>query len=72
MKQPIPVKDKFLLTINEASEYFNIGTKNMRRIAEEHLDSFSIFQGNRYLIIRSKCEEYIISCLKTEEGGKTL
>ena len=72
MKQPIPVKDKFLLTINEASEYFNIGTKNMRRIAEEHLDSFSIFQGNRYLIIRSKCEEYIIRCLKTEGGGKTL
>ena len=72
MKQPIPVKDKFLLTINEASEYFNIGTKNMRRIAEDHLDSFSIFQGNRYLIIRSKCEEYIISCLNTEEGGKTL
>lgn len=72
MKQPIPVKDKFLLTINEASEYFNIGTKNMRRIAEDHLDSFSIFQGNRYLIIRSKCEEYIISCLKTEEGGRTL
>ena len=72
MKQPIPVKDKFLLTINEASEYFNIGTKNMRRIAEDHLDSFSIFQGNRYLIIRSRCEEYIISCLKTEEGGKSL
>ena len=72
MKQPIPVKDKFLLTINEASEYFNIGQKNMRRIAEDHLDSFSIFQGHRYLIIRSKFEEYIISCLKTEEGGKTL
>ena len=72
MKYPIPAKDKFLLTISEASEYFSIGTKNMRRIAEDHLDSFSVFQGNRYLIIRSKCEEYIISCLKTEEGGKTL
>ena len=72
MKQNIPVKDKFLLSITEASEYFNIGTKNMRRIAENHLDSFSIFQGNRYLIIRSKCEEYIISCLKTEEGGREL
>ena len=34
MKESIPVKDKFLLTINEASEYFNIGQKNMRRIAE--------------------------------------
>ena len=72
MKQAIPVKEKFLLTINEASEYFNIGQKNMRRIAEDHLDSFAIIHGNRYLIIRSKCEEYIINCLKTEEGGKTL
>ena len=68
----ISVQDKFLLTIKEASEYFNIGLKQMRRIAEEHQDSFSIYQGNRYLIIRSRCEEYIISCLKTEEGGNTL
>ena len=72
MKQPIPVKDKFLLTIKEASEYFNIGTKNMRRIAEDHLDSFAIIHGNRFLIIRSKCEDYIISCLKSEEGGNSL
>ena len=72
MEESIPVKDKFLLTINEASEYFNIGQKNMRRIAENHLDSFGIFQGNRFLIIRSRFEEYIISCLKTEEGGKSL
>ena len=72
MKQAIPVKEKFLLTINEASEYFNIGQKNMRRIAEDHLDSFAIIHGNRYLIIRSKCEEYIINCLKIEEGGKAL
>ncbi len=72
MRPTIPVNEKFLLTINEASEYFNIGQKNMRRIAEDHLDSFAIFQGNRFLIIRSRCEEYIISCLKTEEGGKSL
>ena len=62
MKESIPVKDKFLLTINEASEYFNIGQK----------DSFALMHGNRILIIRSRCEEYIISCLKTEEGGKSL
>lgn len=72
MNQGIPIKDKFLLSVKEASEYFNIGIKQMRRIAEEHLDTFSIYQGNRYLIIRSKCEEYIISCLKTEEGGNQL
>jgi len=44
----------------------------MRRIAEDHFDSFALMHGNRILIIRSRCEEYIISCLKTEEGGKSL
>ena len=72
MKASTPVKDMFLRTIHEASEDFNIGQKNMRRIAENHLDSFGIFQGNRFLIIRSRVVEYIISCLKTEEGGKSL
>ena len=68
-KQPMPIKDKYLITIKEASEYFSIGVTNMRRFAEDHLDTFAIYRGNRFLIIRSKCEEYIISCLKTEEGG---
>ena len=72
MKQPIPVKDKFLLTIKEASEYFNIGIKNMRRIAEDHMDTFCIYQGNRYMILRRQCEKYIISWLKTEDGGNSL
>ena len=39
---------------------------------KDKFDSFGIFQGNRFLIIRSRFEEYIISCLKTEEGGKSL
>ena len=52
MKQPIPAKDKYLLTIKEASEYFSIGVKNMRRIAENHTDTFCIYQGNRFMIIR--------------------
>lgn len=72
MKERMPAKEKYMLTVQEASEYFNIGLKQMRRIAENHQDTFSIFQGNRYLIIRTKCEEYILSCLKTEGGGNKL
>ena len=72
MKQPIPVKDKFLLTINEASEYFNIGQKNMRRIAEDHLDSFSLHTSTTHTIFRTKCEKYYTRCLKKEEGGQTM
>ena len=70
-KQLMPVKDKFLITIKEASAYSSIGIKKMRRLAEDHLDTFAIYRGNRFLIIRSKCEEYIISCLKTEEGSNS-
>ena len=58
------IGDKYLLSIKEAGEYFNIGTKKMRRLAEDNLGSFSVFCGNRYLIIRTKFEEFIcIFCL---------
>ena len=66
--QEIPVHEKYLLTIQEASKYFSIGLKSMRRIAENHTDSFAIRHGNRYLIIRTKCEEYILGCLEKKSG----
>lgn len=49
--------EKYLLTIKEAGEYFNIGVKKMRRLAEENLGVFSVYSGNRYLINRTKFEE---------------
>ena len=63
----VPISEKFSLTIKEASEYFSIGTKVLRRLAEKHTDSFAVWNGSRYLIIRSRFEEYLISCLTTEE-----
>ena len=53
------IGDKYLLSIKEAGTYFNIGTKKMRRLAEDSLEGFSVFCGNRYLIIRTKFEEFI-------------
>ena len=53
------IGDKYLLSIKEAGTYFNIGTKKMRRLAEDNLGSFSVFCGNRYLIIRTKFEDFI-------------
>lgn len=58
-KEIVPVKDKYTLTLKEASAYFNIGEKRMRRYAEDGLGNYSIFNGNRYLIIRTKFEEYL-------------
>ena len=54
---------KYALTIKEVAYYLNIGEKRLRRLAEENTDSFSFMSGNRYLIIRTKFEEFL---LKTE------
>ena len=63
----VPVSQKYLLTVREASAYFSIGTKTMRRLAETHSDSFGIHLGNRYLIIRHKFEEFILDSLSEKE-----
>ena len=58
-KKSIPVGEKYLLTIHEASAYFNIGIKKLRRIAEDNEGNFAYYMGNRYLIVRAKFEAYI-------------
>lgn len=59
-KEPIvPVCKKYTLTIKEAAAYFNIGIKKMRRLAEENTGRFSVFCGNKFLIIRPKFEKFI-------------
>ncbi|MCM1333782.1 MAG: excisionase [Bacteroides sp.] len=55
----IPLGEKYLLTVKEAGSYFNIGVKKMRRLAEDNLGVFSVYSGNKYLVIRPKFEEYI-------------
>jgi len=55
----VPIREKYLLTIKEAAAYFNIGVKKMRRLAEDHLGVYSVYSGNRYLIIRPKFEAYL-------------
>lgn len=59
MKETMDTGEKYLLTIKEAGEYFNIGVKKMRRLAEENLGVFSVYSGNRYLVIRTKFEEFL-------------
>ena len=46
-KKPMPICEKYMLTIKEAAEYFNIGIKKMRRLAEDNEGEFAIYMGNR-------------------------
>lgn len=66
-KSALPISEKYMLTVKEASEYFNIGIKNMRRMAEQNTGFYAVFLGNRYLIVRKKFEEYMDSLTMGEE-----
>ncbi len=57
----LPLSERYTLSIKESAQYFNIGIKKMRRLAEDHLGEFAVMSGNRYLIIRQKFEEYLLN-----------
>ena len=56
----VPINQKYMLTITEASEYFGIGVKVLRKFAADHQE-ISIRYGNRWRIIREKMENYLAS-----------
>lgn len=56
----VPIWEKFALTIREAAQYFNIGEKKLRRLAQDCGDSGFVLQnGTKVLIKRTKFEEFI-------------
>ena len=59
-RNSIDTKDKFCLTIEEASEYFHIGQKKMRQLASEHMDSGIFVQnGVKVLVKRKRFETFL-------------
>jgi len=56
----IPVWERYMLTITEASNYYHIGENKLRMIAEEHIkENFIIMNGNRVLFKRQKFEKFL-------------
>ncbi len=56
----VQIKDKFCLTIEEATEYFNIGEKKLRKIVSENVNSgFIIQNGVKFLIKRKQFEHFL-------------
>ena len=54
--------EKFLLSIREAAQYFNIGENKLRKIASEYYDSeykIVIQNGNRVLFNRKNFENFL-------------
>lgn len=54
------MKDKFLLTIQEASDYFNIGEVKLRQFINKHQDdNWWLSVGKRKMIKREMFEDYL-------------
>lgn len=55
----VDIKDKLLLTIEEAAAYSNIGLNRIRGILKEPNCTFSLYIGNRVLVKRKAFEQYL-------------
>ena len=56
----VPIWERYTLTIEEASKYFRIGEKKLRKLAEENINSgWVIVNGNRVQIKRKQFEKIV-------------
>ncbi|MCD8078266.1 MAG: DUF6462 family protein [Lachnospiraceae bacterium] len=59
MYQP-PSPEKYALTVEQAADYFSIGHKKVRQIADEHPDAgFILYNGTKLLIKCRKFEQFL-------------
>lgn len=56
----IPLWNKYLLTVEEAAEYYHIGTKKIRQLADDYQnENFYLLNGNRLMIKRENFEAFL-------------
>ena len=56
----IPIWERYLMTVIEASEYYHIRENKLRNIIETHPNAdFLIMNGNRYLINKKLFEDFL-------------
>ena len=56
----VPIWEKYTLNIEEAAQYFRIGEKKLRQLAEENPNAnWLIMNGNRVQIKRKQFEKMI-------------
>lgn len=55
----VPIWEKALLTLEEASAYTGIGINNLRKISEDYDCSFVLWVGKKRMFKRVKLEEFL-------------
>ena len=65
MRNEIPIHKKYMLTFEEASQYFNIGENKLRSFAREHENENWIFKKGSQTLIKRKLFEKLIDSIST-------
>ena len=58
MKKEVPIADKYMLTVEEAAAYFNIGEARIKEITDEFTE-LTVMVGVKRLINRKKMEQHL-------------
>ena len=64
-KCTIPIWEKYMLTIDEAAEYYHIGENKLRAFAAEHQESDCFFYVGNRLLIKRKLFSALLDSLNT-------
>lgn len=57
--QEVPIWEKLILTIDEASNYSNIGTNTIRQLLADPDCEFRLYVGRKKLVKRRPFEKYL-------------
>lgn len=60
-KREVPIWERNLLTLKEASDYTGIGVNKLREIAQESNAHLVLFIGSKKMFKRKRLEEYLDS-----------
>ena len=61
MVKEVPIADKALLTLEEATAYYGIGMNKIRELTNADQCPYVLWNGNKRLIKRKPFEEYLYS-----------
>ena len=59
VKVQVPLKDKFMLTLDEANAYFSIGLTRLRELTNDKSCGYVVYNGKKRLIIRDMFEKFL-------------
>ena len=59
LSKSVPISEKYLLTLEEAAAYFNVGEKKLRELTDGENCPYVLFCGSKRLIKRVKFQNYL-------------